>query len=982
MLSKSRALLLTAVLLMLIPLSALAQQYSLTTYDRKSGLESQAINVLLQDRRGFVWAGTEMGLYRFDGGSFERMGRAQGFNQGEYITAMTQNPRIGRLWVATQSGLRVGDGLHFSKVEPEGKPLVVDVGRQMVALDDGRLLIVKDDRLLQLSGDGAQQPWQVRPLFDDAQLASVPQLRKVTVVMSAAERLWIGCEDALCSVDARGKVRVQGPADGVPADTWTGLLLDRQGTLWLRGIHHVLALPAGATHFMERDLPAGEMGVVSDNEVLVEDVRGRVLTPTNRGLARWDGAGWTLMDSSNGLPDIEITALLFDTHDTLWLGTYGRGISRWNGYGQVEGWGRGQGFESVPNWSILRFDATHLWFANELGGSVLADGQTRLQPWPIQFTPAPRQILSIAKAADGAIWAGLYDHRVLRYDPASGRTTLAAQLPAFVKYLHFDRAGHLWIATVNGIYRVDHAGAAAERVPAAETTDQQCSDIADGTGGSLWFACNSGVLHYADGQWTRMQTVNASIASGFSAVAVDEDGSLWLGANEPGLFHALVHGDQLKLSRVVDNWLDNTLAYFVRRDHRGWIWVGGGGGVDVFNGKRWSHLSQADGLLWDETSQNGFFEDRDGSVWIATAIGASHILNPPAMLASDPGKVLITSVMHGTVPVNPGDNVRLRGQSAALTVRYASLGIASGGNPRYRYRLQDSGWIETAANVINLTGLPSGDYRLEIQAVDDDHRTVSASTHFDFRVPPPWWLTWWAGLLLVSLLVVLVGLSWRWRSRRLLRQNRRLEGMVAVRTVELTEEKHELELARAELYHQATHDSLTGLHNRRAILDLLQALLAQETRRGPGLAVGLIDADHFKRINDTLGHQAGDAALLAIASHLQSQVRDGDRLGRYGGEEILLLLPGIARADAEQRMRDIQMAVSAMPHQWNGHAFAVSLSIGMVWIGTEPASVEDLIRRADAALYQAKSGGRDRVVVEAPGSGAPRPDVVRSSEVQ
>lgn len=104
MLSKSRSLLL--LLLVLVSSVASAQQYSLTSYDRKSGLESQAINVLFQDRRGFVWAGTEMGLYRFDGGNFERMGVAQGFRQGEYITALAQNPRSGPLWVATQSGLR------------------------------------------------------------------------------------------------------------------------------------------------------------------------------------------------------------------------------------------------------------------------------------------------------------------------------------------------------------------------------------------------------------------------------------------------------------------------------------------------------------------------------------------------------------------------------------------------------------------------------------------------------------------------------------------------------------------------------------------------------------------------------------------------------------------------------------------------------------------------------------------------------------
>ncbi|WP_426702654.1 ligand-binding sensor domain-containing diguanylate cyclase [Rhodanobacter sp. Col0626] len=955
---------------------ARAQQYSLQTYDRKSGLESLSINVLMQDHRGFVWAGTEMGLYRFDGSSFERMDVAQGFDKGEYVTAIAENPRLGRIWVATQSGLRAGDGLHFEKIRLNGKPLVADVGRPMVALDDGRLLLVRDNQLMVLSGGRMGQPSVLRPMFGDAELAAHPQLRNITTVYASHGRLWLGCDTALCHIDASGKVLVDGPERGVPADSWSGVLMDRQGTLWLRGVHHVSVLPAGATKFIARDVPDNDMDVIKDDGSFVEDAQGRILTSTNHGLARWDGKGWTTIDSSNGLPDIGVTALLFDRQGTLWLGTYGRGISRWNGYGLIEGWGLGQGFDSMPNWSILRLDQEHLWFGNELGGSVLEKGRMRLQPWPIQSTPPPRQILSMAKAADGAMWVGLYDHRILRYDPVSKRTTQAAQLPAFVKVLHFDREGRLWIGTVNGIYRIDSVGAPAQRIPSVPTTDQQCSDIAEGANGALWFACNEGMLRYAEGHWTRMQTGRKIMASGFSAVAVDADGSLWLGANEPGVFHATVHGDQLALSDITDVWLDNTLAYFVRRDHRGWIWVGGSGGVDIFDGRHWTHLSQDDGLLWDETDQNSFFEDHDGSIWIGSAIGVSHLLHPEAMVASHPRKVVITSVMHGTKAAKDGASVHIDDNRAPLVVRYAVLGTSSGSAPRFRYRLQGSEWVATSAHIINLTGLPSDDYRLEIQAIDDDHRTLSPPTYFDFSIPPPWWLAWWTYPLELLLLALIVALSWRWHSRRLLRQNRRLETMVDGRTAELTEEKRELELARAELYHQATHDSLTGLYNRKAILDQLAEQLEPNVSVALGLAVGLVDADHFKRINDTFGHQAGDATLLAIARLLQSHVREGDRLGRYGGEEILMLLPGIGHADAEQRMRNLQTAVSAVPHQWNGKQFTVTLSIGMVWIGREPASVEDLVRRADAALYRAKSHGRNRVVAEVLGeeAGVAQPD--------
>jgi ligand-binding sensor domain-containing protein len=130
-------LLVLVALWMLASAPGRAQQYSFQAFDRKAGLESQTINCMLQDWRGFIWACSEMGLYRFDGSSFQRMGREQGFVRGEYVTAIAQDASRQRIWVATQSGLRVGDGLNFENVEPEHKPLVVDVGRKLAVLDDG-----------------------------------------------------------------------------------------------------------------------------------------------------------------------------------------------------------------------------------------------------------------------------------------------------------------------------------------------------------------------------------------------------------------------------------------------------------------------------------------------------------------------------------------------------------------------------------------------------------------------------------------------------------------------------------------------------------------------------------------------------------------------------------------------------------------------------------------------------------------------------
>jgi diguanylate cyclase (GGDEF)-like protein len=275
----------------------------------------------------------------------------------------------------------------------------------------------------------------------------------------------------------------------------------------------------------------------------------------------------------------------------------------------------------------------------------------------------------------------------------------------------------------------------------------------------------------------------------------------------------------------------------------------------------------------------------------------------------------------------------------------------------------EAGWVDTPANEVNVAALPAGDYRFEVQAIDDDQRTISPSATFDFTVPPPWWWRWWAWLALVLVVGALFVLAWRWRMRTLTTQNRRLDAIVQQRTAELQREKSELEGARAELYVQATFDELTGLLNRRAILEKLEAVLASGAHRRKGFALALVDLDHFKRVNDTYGHQAGDAVLRTVALRLATHLRSSDMLGRYGGEELLMMMENIDEPNALRRLETLRSEAGSSPHVWGESSFNVTLSVGLAWVGAETVSMHDLILRADQALYAAKQGGRNRVVV-------------------
>jgi diguanylate cyclase (GGDEF)-like protein len=177
-------------------------------------------------------------------------------------------------------------------------------------------------------------------------------------------------------------------------------------------------------------------------------------------------------------------------------------------------------------------------------------------------------------------------------------------------------------------------------------------------------------------------------------------------------------------------------------------------------------------------------------------------------------------------------------------------------------------------------------------------------------------------------------------------------------------------LVRARLFEEtermATTDGLTGILNRRAMDDLLAARFAEAVRYKRPLAFLLFDVDHFKKVNDVHGHPAGDAVLRGVAQVAASQARDSDRVARYGGEEMALILPETDLAGAMVIAERIRVAVAAAEHATEGGALKVTVSAGVSVVGPGIEKAEQLIEAADQALYRAKQSGRNRCVAARP----------------
>ena len=194
-------------------------------------------------------------------------------------------------------------------------------------------------------------------------------------------------------------------------------------------------------------------------------------------------------------------------------------------------------------------------------------------------------------------------------------------------------------------------------------------------------------------------------------------------------------------------------------------------------------------------------------------------------------------------------------------------------------------------------------------------------------------------------------------------ERKRNEQLLEAANEDLRRYVKEIEHLQAELREQSLHDPLTGLHNRRYVNETLGRDMIQAERENLPLSIILADIDHFKKVNDTYGHQVGDSVLVEIARLIKEHARGSDIVCRYGGEEFLLVFLNTTRDDAAKRADEIRHMAADLriPHEHG--TLMVTISFGLATYPDHGTNAEELIIKADQALYQSKHGGRNRVTI-------------------
>ncbi len=789
-----------------------AQRYNFKFYGQEEGLQNLAVQVVLQDREGFLWVGTQNGLFRYDGSRFKAFTKDDGL-PGARIESLHE-AADGTLWVGTGAGLARSKDGRFETVPLSAGAGVARgvVGREGIASDpQGRLYLATDRGLL--AGSSKADGLHFTPVDIGDHVTGA-----VSVYLDRSAKLWFGCGLDLCILDS-GSARAAGREMGLPRERWDAILDNPDGTLWVRSEKSLYRLAPGSMRF-EYQLGVAESG--DTYPVLALDSLGRLLVPTGVGLARRTGKGWETVTVDDGLGAGDISAVFRDREGNIWLGLLGSGLARWVGYNEWQGWSDREGLTRSSVWSMAwskGSDAsTTLWAGTQAGLDYAEVRDGRLS-WKRQLIPGIETVRAVIPGPDGNLWIGgdpgTANTEIIRLDPRTGRSQRlgdAEGLPGRVQHLMADREGRVWASSRQGLYRTQPVRTSApvrfERVfpPGSDSSERFVMTVEDRNGG-VWAAGDFGLArfsgeHFSGGQWTRYTTADGLKNNMVGQVAADPDGSVWIGYRDAfGITHISFDaaGKPEKIEHFTTaNALRSDKSIFLGFDRRGWLWVGTDHGADVFDRTRWRHFGRSDGLIWDDCNSNAFLAADDGAVWIGTSRGLSRFEPQPVPPPSIPPQVVFTSVTLGGNPLDPDREMEVPRNRGPLQVRFAALTFANESGVVFRYRLGGSGssWQETAERELSFPALPAPLFTLDVMA-RNGQGVWSAPARLSFEVEAPWWASPWRAGMVVLSLAGLARLFWLRRLRRLLAEHGALEAAVEERTSELAQAKARAEQEKA-----------------------------------------------------------------------------------------------------------------------------------------------------------------------------------------
>ncbi|MGB6690942.1 MAG: two-component regulator propeller domain-containing protein [Terracidiphilus sp.] len=930
-------------------------QYVQTTLTVKNGLPQNSVGAIAQTRDGYLWFGTEEGIARYDGLQMTVFDTA-GYRalKDNFIDALAAG-RDGSLWVGTRSCLTQMKNGEFHTYFTAQSPI-----NTIYEAQDGQIWVGSLEGLYAVQGNRILR-YTTKDGLPSNDVGSISQ--------SADGTLWFGTTRGLASLK-NGKFRMYGFREGLTADPVLSLAMSHDGSVWVATTR---ALFRWRDRLLET-VPFSRLPKHDQIASLLEDRRGELWIGFNHsGIATLRKGELIGYRASQGLPTDDVSQIFEDREGHLWIGLQEGGVVELRD-GIFGTFGKQEGLSDDMVWSVLEARDRSLWVGtNDKGLNHIAeDGKVRV--YTVRDGLPSNTIFAIFESRDRSLWIGSEDGSLSRLkndritvfrDPASKGHRIAS--------IDEDASGDLWLGfhELNGLVRFHEGHFQHYAVPGLVNTAVIAPD------GSIWVGSDhAGVSRIRNGSVTTFTTQNGLLSNFAQAVYVDRDGVVWAGTS-PGGLNRIENGHVTTYS--IDQGLFDLTVGAIAEDDAGYLWMTCNKGIYKVSKKELNDYAEgrvkaihsivfgaADGLRSIECNfgaEPSVWKGSDGRLWFPTTAGVASVDPNHSQITVAEPLPLIEGVLfnHRSIPFAQG--VTAGPGEGDLEIRFTTPDFVAPERIQFRYRLQnsDANWVDVGGRrQAFYTKLPPGHYVFEVQGANGVNSWNSKVARLDVVLKPRFWQTGWfqglCALILVFACAALYGLSVRY----LVERNRELEKRVLKRTAELQDALKVAEAAQSALQEQATKDDLTKLWNRRSIFELLDKEMLRATRDRMSIVVLMADLDHFKFVNDTLGHLAGDSLLQQVAARFLNLTRSYDFVGRYGGEEFIIVLPGCSLTDGLRRAEVFRCAIANSPLSTSVGPIQVTCSFGVA-ASFGDISSEELIKKADDALYCAKRFGRNRV---------------------
>ncbi|MGO9318844.1 MAG: diguanylate cyclase [Terracidiphilus sp.] len=949
------------------------------TYTSLEGLPQSTVEAVSRTGDGFLWVGTQDGMARFDGNRFKVFNpqNTQGLTQS-HIRALSA-ARDGSLWIGTQSR--------------------------------GVVHLVKDKFISYSVADGLLNPF-VRCILEDRQgeiwfgtMGGLARWRDGKFdgfttregladnnVMALAEdsqgRIWVGTASGLSLLD-HGRFVVFPDQKRFAGQPVTALAVDHENHVWAGGDRKLGQFDA--ERIVNWYGPGGQPMPVSVDKLAVDSTGAIWIGTGSDGLLRLRDGRLEKYGAAEGLSDVVILALFADSEGNLWAGTNAGGLNRLRTR-RISMLGAPEGLSGRDALAVFEARDASLWIAvpghgvNHVKDGIIRnyttrDGLTSNEVYCLWQSPH-----------DGTIWVGTKDGSLQWSD---GGRFHKVQVPDHGSIIGIfeDHAGNMWLGTRRGLVQIRDGQVVRTYTKEDGLANSAVFAITEALDGSLWLGTLGGLSHFQNGKFINY---SASSAGGtlVSSIYADPGGVVWFTTTGDGL--GRWQNGKLSWATTRNGLLDDAL-YSAVEDGAENLWISSNRGIFRIAKRELNNLAiggtdslttrvfdMGDGLRSNECyggSQPAGWRRRNGDVLFA-CIGGVVMLNP-AQLSSSSGpppvsidearindKAVPRDALAKTLRISPG--------AGSLEFTYTGIDFAAPRQMRFRYRLEnfDKNWVDAGTRrSAYYTNIPPGTYRFQVMAQNADGVMSSGAASLSFVLVPRFYQTVYFYCAAALLLIILGLVIYELRTRQIAVHEKQLLELVDQRTaalqieiaerrqteIELQAARQVAEYAHAEAEYRASHDFLSGIYSRGAIIELLDREASRCQREGQPMSVLLADIDHFKAINDTYGHLVGDQVIKQIAPRIAAALRAYDSIGRFGGEEFLIVAPNCTSSEAVAVAERVRASVASQPFLVADLYIPVSLSVGVSTKTEDVQTVTWTLRAADEAMYKAKRNGRNRI---------------------